>query len=70
MKTLNNILLVRVPTLETVNGRELRDYILESLAQGVLVLTEDASCEVMELPRWAEWRYPRSRRSRKLQLGR
>lgn len=50
MKTLNNILLVRVPMLETVNGRELRDYILESLAQGVLVLTDDASCEVMELP--------------------
>ncbi len=50
MQTANNILLVRVPTLEAVNGRELRDYILESLAQGVLVLTEDASCEVMELP--------------------
>lgn len=33
-----------------MNGRELRDYILESLARGVLVLTEDASCEVMELP--------------------
>lgn len=46
----NNILLVRVPAVEAVNGRELRDYILESLAQGVLVLTEDASCEVMELP--------------------
>ena len=50
MQTTNNILLVRVPTLEAVNGRELRDYILESLAKGVLVLTEDASCEVMELP--------------------
>ena len=50
MQTANNILLVRVPTLEAVNGRELRDYILESLAQGVLVLTEDASCEVMALP--------------------
>lgn len=50
MKNANNILLVRVPTQEAVNGRELRDYILESLAQGVLVLTEDASCEVMELP--------------------
>ena len=33
-----------------MDGRELRDYILESLASGVLVLTEDASCEVMELP--------------------
>ena len=50
MQTANNILLVRVPALEAVNGRELRDYILESLAKGVLVLTEDASCEVLELP--------------------
>lgn len=46
----NRILLVRVPSQEAVNGRALRDYILESLACGVLVLTEDASCEVMELP--------------------
>lgn len=50
MQTANNILLVRVPAQEAVAGRELRDYILESLARGVLVLTEDASCEVMELP--------------------
>lgn len=50
MNTTNNILLVRIPTQEVVNSLELRDYILESLAQGVLVLTEDASCEVMELP--------------------
>lgn len=50
MQAANNILLVRVPTQEAVDGRELRDYILESLARGVLVLTEDASCEVMELP--------------------
>lgn len=50
MNTVNNILLVRVPAQEAVDGRELRDYILESLAQGVLVLTEDASCEAMELP--------------------
>lgn len=46
----NNVLLVRVPAQGSVDGRELRDYILESLARGVLVLTEDASCEVMELP--------------------
>lgn len=46
----NRILLVRVPDLEAADGRDLRDYILESLAQGVLVLTEGASCEVMELP--------------------
>lgn len=50
MNTANNILLVRVPDQGAVDGRELRDYILESLARGVLVLTEDASCEVMELP--------------------
>ncbi len=50
MKTANSILLVRVPAEGTVVGRELRDYILESLARGVLVLTEDASCEEMELP--------------------
>lgn len=50
MKTANSILLVRVPAEETVVGRELRDYILESLACGVLALTEDATCEVMELP--------------------
>ena len=50
MQTANNILLVRVPAQEAVDGRELRDYILESLARGVLVLTEDASCEGMEFP--------------------
>lgn len=50
MQAVNNVLLVRVPAQESVDGRELRDYILESLARGVLVLTEDASCEVMELP--------------------
>ncbi len=46
----NRLLLVRVPSSEAVDGRALRDYILESLERGVLVLTEDASCEVMELP--------------------
>ena len=50
MRAANNIFLVRVPIQEAVDGRELRDYILESLARGVLVLTEDASCEVLELP--------------------
>jgi len=44
------LLLVRVPSCEAVDARELRDYILESLERGVLVLTEDASCEVLELP--------------------
>lgn len=50
METGNKILLVRVPADGTAVGRELRDYILESLARGVLVLTEDTTCEVMELP--------------------
>lgn len=49
-ETSNRVLLVRVPAQEAVDGRTLRDYILESLERGVLVLTEDASCEVMELP--------------------
>lgn len=46
----NSILLVRVPAQESVDGRELRDYILESLSLGVLVLTEDTTCDVLELP--------------------
>lgn len=50
MENTNNILLVRVPAQEAVDGRALRDYILESLDRGVLVLTEDATCEVLELP--------------------
>lgn len=50
MKTTNNILLVRVPAQESTAGRALRDFILESLPLGVLVLPDDVSCEVMELP--------------------
>lgn len=50
MKNTNTILLVRVPADDSVDGRKLRDYILESLPMGVLVLTDDATCEVMELP--------------------
>lgn len=50
MRAASNILKVSVPETEVNRLRELRDYILESLAWGVLVLTEDASCEVMELP--------------------
>ena len=46
----NNILLIQVPETDVNKLRELRDYILESLSQGVLVLPEDANCEVMELP--------------------
>lgn len=51
MEAVNNrVILVRVPEMDMGRQQELRDYILESLARGVLVLTEDASCEVMELP--------------------
>lgn len=50
MKIANKILLVRIPAQESAVGRTLRDYILESLPLGVLVLTEDTTCEVMELP--------------------
>lgn len=46
----NRILLVRVPAQEAVDGRQRRAYILESLVKGVLVLTENATCEVMDLP--------------------
>ena len=50
MKMANNILLVRVPEVEVNRIRELRDFILQSLDNSVLVLPEDASCEVMNLP--------------------
>ena len=50
MDAVKNILLVRVPAQESTAGRALRDYILESLPLGVLVLADDVSCEVMELP--------------------
>lgn len=46
----NNILLIHVPETDVNKLRELRDYILESLSQGVLVLPEDAAWDVMELP--------------------
>lgn len=49
MRTVNSILLVRVPEVDTNRLRELRDYILQSLDKNVLVLPEDASCEVLEL---------------------
>ncbi len=49
-ETASRILLVRVPAQEAVDGRALRDYILESLERGGLGLTEDTSWEVMELP--------------------
>ena len=50
MENMSSILLVQIPAQAPAELRELRDYILESLAQGVLVLAEDASLEVLELP--------------------
>lgn len=50
MDAAKNILLVRVPGTLIANDREFRDYILESLPLGVLVLPDDVSCEVIELP--------------------
>lgn len=50
MKAMNNILLVRVPATDIDYLRELRDHIQESLCGGILVLPDDAPCEVMELP--------------------
>lgn len=46
----NNIVLVRVPEPGIDYLEALRDYILQSLEKGALVLPEDASCEVIELP--------------------
>ena len=46
----DNVLLVRVPHTEEMDFRELRDYVVKSLKLGVLVLWDDASCEVLELP--------------------
>lgn len=51
MQTVNNILLVRVPETKLEDLRALRDFILESLVlSGLLVLPEDVTLEVMELP--------------------
>ena len=50
MENMSSILLVQIPAQAPAELRELRDYILESLAQGVLALPEDTSLEVLELP--------------------
>lgn len=50
MRTVNSILMVRCPEVETNRLRKLRDYILQSLEKTVLVLPEDASWELLELP--------------------
>lgn len=46
----NNILIVWMPSDQIGDERTYRDYILESLRTGVLVLPLEVSCEVMELP--------------------
>lgn len=45
------LLLIRVEETETVNGRTLRDYVLESLERGILVLTKETELEVIDIPR-------------------
>ena len=45
-----NILIVWMPGGQIEDKRVCRDYILESLQTGVLVLPSEVSCEVMELP--------------------
>jgi len=48
----SNLLLVRVPYSEEISGHaKLRDYILESLPLGVLVLDENITCEVRRIDR-------------------
>lgn len=46
----NSILIVWMPSDQIGDERLYRDYILESLQTGVLVLPSEVSCEVMELP--------------------
>lgn len=46
----NHILIVWMPGDQISDDRAYRDYVLESVRAGVLVLPSDAACEVMELP--------------------
>ena len=46
----NSILIVWMPSDQIGDEQAYRDYILESLQTGVLVLPSEVSCEVMELP--------------------
>lgn len=50
MERKNNILLVQVPESDPNRLQELRDCILQSLPKSVLVLPDDASYAVLELP--------------------
>lgn len=45
----NHILIVWMPGDQISDDRAYRDYVLESVRAGVLVLPADAACEVMEL---------------------
>lgn len=45
------LLLIRIEETECVDGRTLRDYVLESLERGVLVLTKETELEVIDIPR-------------------
>lgn len=47
---MSHVLIVRIPVQEVSDGRKFREYIIESLREGVVVLTDDVACEVMELP--------------------
>lgn len=46
----NNVLIIWMPSDQIGDERAYRDYILESLQTGVLVLPSDVTYEVMELP--------------------
>lgn len=46
----NNVLIIRVPEPKVPHLLELRDFIRASLDTGILVLPDDSTIEVMELP--------------------
>lgn len=46
----SSILIVWTPESQFGDGRAFRDYVLESLQTGVLVLPSEVTCEVLELP--------------------
>lgn len=46
----SNVLVVWMPSDQIGDDRAYRDYVLESLRTGVLVLPSEVTCEVMELP--------------------
>lgn len=46
----NHILIVWMPGDQIGDERAYRDYVLESIQSGILVLSSNVTCEVMELP--------------------